>query len=153
MKPFTPFNYSYHLKQHVKLWAAYQVLSDQDQKEYFKSKVKRINILHQHMDLTTDSIEFVILANIVDTIIGDIFFRNDEQLFNDNDSDDDTATAETIAKRAAKKSKEKVNTMKLFIKQFDESMYKVTIKNVTHFELEMDPVTIDMLFRQTITAI
>jgi hypothetical protein len=40
--------------------------------------VKRINTLHQHMDLIVDSIEFVISAIIVDTIIGDIFFRNDE---------------------------------------------------------------------------
>jgi hypothetical protein len=54
------------------------VLFNQDKKEYFKSKVKRINILNQHMDLTVDSIKFVILANIVDTIIDDIFFRNDK---------------------------------------------------------------------------
>jgi hypothetical protein len=30
------------------------------------------------MDLIADSIEFVILANIVDMIIDDIFFHNDE---------------------------------------------------------------------------
>jgi hypothetical protein len=75
------------------------------------------------MDLTTDSIEFVIPANIVDTIIGNIFFRNDEQLFNDNDNDDDIVAAEMIAKRVAKKSKEKVNAMKLFVKQSYESTY------------------------------
>jgi len=66
------------LKQHAKSWATYQVLFDQDKKEYFKNKVKRINTLHQHMDLTVDSIEFVISADIVDTIIDDIFFCNDE---------------------------------------------------------------------------
>jgi hypothetical protein len=27
-KPFVPFNYHCHLKQHTKSWAAYQVLSD-----------------------------------------------------------------------------------------------------------------------------
>jgi hypothetical protein len=55
-------------------------------------------------------------------------------------------TAKAIAKKAAKKSKEKVNAMKLFIRQFDESTYKVTNKNVMRFELAMDHVSIDMLF-------
>jgi hypothetical protein len=41
------------------------------------------------MDLTANSIEFVISVDILDTIVGDIFFRNDEQLLNDNDSDND----------------------------------------------------------------
>ncbi len=43
--------------------------------------------------------------------------------------------------------------MKLFIKQSNESTYKVTIKNVMCFELAMDHVSINMLFRQTIAAI
>jgi hypothetical protein len=80
-------------------------------------------------------------------IFGDIFFCNDEQLFNDSDNDDDTVAVEVIAKRVVKKSKEKVHAMKLFVKQSDKSTYKVTIKNVTHFELAMDHVLIGMLFR------
>ncbi|CAM6001651.1 unnamed protein product [Sphagnum balticum] len=138
---------------HAELWAAYQALFDQEKKEYFKNKVKGINTLHQHMDLTMNSIKFVISVDIVDTIIGDIFFCNDEQLLNDSDNDNDTAVAKVIAKRAAKKSKEKVNAMKLFIKQSDESTYKVTIKNIMHFELAMDHVSIGMLFWQIATAI
>ncbi|CAM6038621.1 unnamed protein product [Sphagnum compactum] len=74
-------------------------------------------------------------------------------MLNDNDNDDDTAAAEAIAKRAAKKSKEKVNAMKLFVKQSDKSTYKVTIKNITRFELAMDHVSIGMSFRQTAIAI
>lgn len=105
------------------------------------------------MDLTVNSIEFIILADIVDTIIGDIFFRNDKQLLKGSDNDNDIVKVEAIAKRAAKKSKEKINTMKLFVKQCDESMYKVTIKNVTSFELAMDHVLIGMSFRQTTIAI
>jgi hypothetical protein len=131
MKSLAPFNYRYHLKQHVELGAAYQVPSDQDKKEYFKSKVKCINTLHWHTDLTMDSIEFVISANIVNMIIGDIFFHNDKQLLNDSDSDDDTVATKAITNKAAKKSKENVNAMKLFVKQSDESTYKVTIKNYT----------------------
>jgi len=60
---------------------------------------------------------------------------------------------EAITKRAAKKSKEKVNAMKLFVIQSDESMYKVTIKNVMRFELAIDNVSIDMSFWQTVAAI
>jgi hypothetical protein len=56
-------------------------------------------------------------------------------------------------KRAAKKSKEKVNAMKFFVKQYDESTYKVTIKNITHFELVMDHVSINMSFQHTTIAI
>jgi hypothetical protein len=153
MKPFALFNYHCHLKQHIESWATYHALSDQDKKEYFKSKVKRINTLHQHMDLNVDSIEFFISANVVNTIIGDIFFHNDEQLLNDNNNDDDTTMIKAITKRAAKKSKEKVNAMKLFVKQSNELTYKVTIKNVTHFELAMDHVSISMLFLQTTIAI
>ncbi len=127
-KSLAPFNYHCHLKQHVESGVAYQVSSDQDKKEYFKSKVKCINTLHQHTDLTVDSIEFVISVNIVNTIIGDIFFVMTNN-FNDSDSDDDTVAIKTITNKATKKSKEKVNAMKLFIKQSDESTYKVTIKN------------------------
>jgi hypothetical protein len=105
------------------------------------------------MDLTVDSIEFVISTNIVDTIIGNIFFHDDKHLSNDSDNDDDTVTIEAIMKKAAKKSKEKVNAMKLFVKQFDESTYKVIIKNVTCFELATDHVLIDMSFRQITIAI
>jgi hypothetical protein len=86
-------------------------------------------------------------------IIGDIFFHNDEQLRNDSDSDDDIVAIEAITKKATKKSKEKVNAMKLFVKQSDELTYKVTIKNVTCFELAMDHVSIGMSFRQTPTTI
>jgi hypothetical protein len=121
-------------------------LSDEDKKEYFKNKMKRINNLHQHMDMTVNSIKFVISAAIVNMIIGNIFFHNDEQLFNDTDTDNDTTVVKVIVKRAAKKSKQKVNAMKLFIKQSNESTFKVIIKNVMGFELAMDHVSIDRSF-------
>jgi hypothetical protein len=58
-----------------------------------------------------------------------------------------------IVKKAAKKSKQKVNAMKLFIKQSNESTFKVIIKNVMRFELAMDHVSIDKSFWQTATTI
>jgi hypothetical protein len=52
------------------------------------------------MDLTTNLIKFIISADIVDTIIGDIFFHNDElSLLNVSDNDDDTTIVEAITKK------------------------------------------------------
>ncbi len=69
------------------------------------------------MTVKDDKLVFDISARIIDTIIGDLFFRDDEVLANadsDDDSDDDMASA--IAKKATKKAKEKTNALKLFIK-------------------------------------
>ncbi len=55
--------------------------------------------------------------------------------------------AKAIVKRATKKSKDKVNATKLLIKQFNKSTYMVAIKNLTHFALEMDHVSINMSFQ------
>ncbi|CAK9269226.1 unnamed protein product [Sphagnum jensenii] len=110
-------------------------MSNQDKKEYFKSKVKRINTLHQHMDLTADSIEFVILADIVDTIIGDIFFRNDEQLLHDNNSDDDTTTVKTVTTIQQAKDYTKMAKLAgindLIIGQYVRVMVAATLQNIS----------------------
>jgi hypothetical protein len=69
------------------------------------------------MTMKDDKLVFDISARIVDTIIGNLFFRNDEVLANaDNDGDSDDDVASTIAKKAAKKAKEKTNALKLFVK-------------------------------------
>jgi hypothetical protein len=54
----------------------------------------------------------MINASIVNTIIGDMFFRDDEVVVDSDDADDDDVVA---ARKAAKKLKEKTNAMKLFI--------------------------------------
>ncbi len=58
-----------------------------------------------------------------------------------------------MAEAIGKKFKEKVNTMKLLVKQSDKLTYKVTIKNNMHFELTMDHVSINMSFQWTSIAI
>jgi len=65
------------------------------------------------MTVKDDKLVFDISARIVDTIISDLFFRDDEVLANansDGDSDDDVASV------IAKKAKEKTNALKLFVK-------------------------------------
>ncbi|CAM6017355.1 unnamed protein product [Sphagnum balticum] len=100
-----------------------------------------------------DLAEFVISRNIIETIIGDLFFRDDEQLdeCSDNNSDDDVDAAVTIACKVAKKANQKTNAMRLFDQQ--DNGYIVTIKNVMRFELTMDHISISMSFRQTAAAI
>jgi hypothetical protein len=55
-------------------------LSVTKKKAYFDGKIRHTNTLHTHMDLATDTFEFVISRSIVETIIGDLFFQDDEQL-------------------------------------------------------------------------
>jgi hypothetical protein len=109
-KSFNPHKYrSHHAGQHKESWAWYQTLSVEDKKQFFDAKIPVTNTLHQHMDLAIDTLTFLINAPIVETIIGDMFFHNDKQLHEFND------IAETIAKKATTKAKQKVNAMKLFV--------------------------------------
>ncbi len=65
------------------------------------------------MTMKDDKLVFDISARIVDMIIGDLFFCDDEVLANaDNDGDNEDDVASTIAKKA----KEKTNALKLFVK-------------------------------------
>jgi hypothetical protein len=63
-------------------------------------------MLHMHMDLARDTLEFVISRSITKTIIDDLFFRDDKQLdkCSDNDNDDDVDTIDVIAHKVAKKA-------------------------------------------------
>jgi hypothetical protein len=155
--PFYPHKYrSHHESEHAESWALYQDLSKADKKQYFSSQIKPANMLHRHMTVKDDKLVFDISARIVDTIIGDLFFRDDEVLANvdsdDNDSDDDLASV--IAKKVAKKAKEKTNALKLFVKnENDPYWYQVVIPNPMQFELAMDHVSISMSFRQAAAAI
>ena len=67
------------------------------------------------MTLKNDTLNYDISAPIVDTSIGDMFFRDEEVLANvDSDSDADVANA--IAEKAAKQANEKTNALNLFVK-------------------------------------
>jgi hypothetical protein len=150
--PFYPHKYcNHHESQHVKSWALYQDLSKTNKKQYFLSQIKPANTLHWHMTVKDDKLVLDISARIVDTIIGDLFFHNDEVLANaDNNGDSDDDVASTIAKKA----KEKTNTLKLFVKnENDPDRYRVVIPNAMQFELAMDHVSINMSFRQATAVI
>jgi hypothetical protein len=99
----------------------------------------------------------MINTSIVNTIIGDMFFRDDEVVVDSDDADDNVVG--TAARKAAKKLKEKTNAMKLFIlnevdeDEEDPHSYTVTIKNIMRFNLAMDHVGNGMSFQQTASAI
>jgi hypothetical protein len=80
-KPFAPFKYhSHHEGQHAASWIEYQVLSIDHKKDYFNGRIKATNTLHHHFDLDKDTYEFSICTDILEVIIGELFFCDDEQL-------------------------------------------------------------------------
>jgi hypothetical protein len=100
-KPFLPHKYrSNHSGQHAESWELYQASSTEEKKNFFVGKIKNVNTIHRHMDLATDTLTFTVNASILESIIGDLFFR-DHEVMNDFDSnrDDDVVGAE--AKKAA----------------------------------------------------
>jgi hypothetical protein len=128
--------------QHAESWALYEDLSKADKKQYFSSQIKPANTLHWHMTVKDDKLVFNISARIVDMIIGDLFFRDDEVLANaNNDGDSDDDVTSTITKKA----KEMTNALKQFVKnENDLNWYQVVISNAMRFELVMDHVSIGM---------
>jgi len=158
-KPFAPQNYrSHNASQHTESWSHYSQLSQEDKATYFDNKEKRVNTLHHHMDLAADTLVFTVQPAIVETIIGDMFFRDDEELLDNGDEDEDedeeaAGAAAVIAKKVARKAMERVNAMKLFVKDEETGKYTVAIKNITRYELALDHVGSGMSFRQTAGAI
>jgi hypothetical protein len=158
LKPFLSHKYkSHHDGQHAESWALYKAMTKKDKQHFFDNKIKVTNTLHRYMDLDSDILTFMINASIMNMIIGDMFFRDDEVVIDSDDADDDVVDA--AARKAAKKLKEKTNAMKLFIlNEVDEDednphSYTVTIKNIMRFNLTMDHIGSGMSFRQTASAI
>lgn len=47
---------------------------------YFDGKVKRANIMHMYIDTNQDAIHFTISLPIVDVIIKELFYNDDNQI-------------------------------------------------------------------------
>ncbi|CAI5724445.1 unnamed protein product [Hyaloperonospora brassicae] len=103
--------------EHGKTNAEYSELCNAEKREYITGKTKIVNTLHHYLDVEDDTMEFNVSPPIVDTIIGNMFLRNDGMLDNaeDDDKDDLVASdaAKAVAKKIAKKSSEKAHAMKL----------------------------------------
>jgi len=152
--PFLCHKYrSHHATQHKAAWEHYQTLSPEGKESFFEGRQSVMNTMHWHMDTQTDSITLKVNASIVETIIGDLFFRDDAPAdvdASDVDGNDDGVQADERA--ATKKRREKDNAMKLFTKE-DDQTYVATIRNSTRFHLAVDHVSTGMSFRQVALAI
>jgi hypothetical protein len=87
---------------------------------YFNGKVKRANTMHMYINTNQDAIRFTISLPIVDVIIKELFYRDNDQILlgvnevDDEDEEDHHMNMERIRKKAEKKITLKRNTMKLF---------------------------------------
>jgi len=121
-------------------------MSVNHKKQYFNGRIKATNTLHHHFDLDKDTYEFFICTKIVDVIIGDLFFCNDEHLENIDADDGEQNPIDIVRTKLIQKQNEKKNVMKLFYKEDDAPVYKVTIKDILCFDLVMDYVDIGLSF-------
>jgi len=78
-------------------------------------KEKAGNTLHRHITLAGEKRTYTIHRRIVDTIIGEMFFRGDAPS-DDSKSDTEDNMGDKATAKAAKKAKEKQNALKLFTK-------------------------------------
>jgi hypothetical protein len=127
-------------------------LSSEEKENYFNKCIKKTNTLDHHFDHDKDTYEFFLSTEIMEVIIGDLFFCDDEQL-EDIDDDDEQNPADAARKKFVKKQNEKKNAMKLFCNKDDALVYTVTIKDCLRFDLAMDYVGIGLSFRQMAAAI
>ncbi|CAM6030899.1 unnamed protein product [Sphagnum balticum] len=92
-----------------------------------------------YINTNQDVICFTISLPIVDIIIKELFYRNNDQIFagidevDDEDEEDHHMNLEWICKKAEKKIALKRNVMKLFKLNEDNEMYIVDIPNSTRF--------------------
>jgi hypothetical protein len=124
----------------------------EEKENYFNECIKKTNTLDHHFDHDKDTYEFFLSTEIVEVIISNLFFRDNEQL-EDIDDDDEQNLVNAARKKLVKKQSEKKNAMKLFCKKDDELVYIVTIKDCLRFDLAMDYIGIGLSFWQTVAAI
>jgi hypothetical protein len=112
-----------------------------------------------YIDTNQDAIHFTISLPIVDVIIKELFYRDEDQILADideieeEDKEDHHMNMERICKKVEKKIALKHNAMKFFKLDEDNEMYTVDIPNITRFFLAIDYVGCGMSFRQIAAAI
>jgi hypothetical protein len=133
--PYRPENFRRHMEgQHAEQWSNYQSLSRSLKKEYFNEKAKAASIV-KFASKDSDVLEITIARNIVDELIGKLYFHPEE----DADDGDEAPMS-------------KANAMKLFkLKEDDDTapVYKVCIKNTLRFWLAIDQTSSGLSFQQT----
>jgi len=128
-------------------------LSPADKEKFFEGKSNVMNTMHWHLDTQSDKLTLRMRSSIVETIIGELFFRDEDSLAEGDGSDEEAASSEALQRAVTKKKKEKESAMKLFVKEEMADEYVVSIRNTTRFHLAMDHISTGMSFRQAALAI
>jgi hypothetical protein len=145
MSPWRADMIAQHVKdQHSEKWMEYSAADNSAKQLFFGSLIARSNTLHNYMDLDADAVTFNVSHEIVDIVIGQLLFRDDDELAAARDDEQDELVA---ANRASKVSKLKHNAMSLFIQQ-EDGTYRAVIKNVARFRLAIAHVSAGLSFRQ-----
>lgn len=128
--PFRPEYYkSHHESQHSQRWEEYQTLSAEKKQNYFSTKTASfIESMHAYFG-KSDELKFYIKQELVDVIVGDVFFH----------PDDHGGISHS-------------RTLSIFKPVESESVqagYEVVIKNPLQFHLAVDFLAHGLSFRQT----
>ncbi|CAM6051710.1 unnamed protein product [Sphagnum compactum] len=140
--------------QHQEKWNEYQALSPSDQVKFFDGIVSRNNTLHRYIEIDGDELTFKISNAVIDTIIGELLFRPEDEMAA-LEHDDGEVLDPNITERAARLIKLKRNALLLFKPdgKADDGSYIVVIKNVKRFQLIIKHASCGMSFRQIAAAI
>jgi hypothetical protein len=112
-----------------------------------------------YINTNQDAIRFTISLPIVDVIIRELLYHDDNQILanvdevDNEDEQDHHMNMERIHKKAEKKIALKHNAMKFFKLDDDNEMYTVDVLNNTRFFLAINYIRCNMLFRHTIVVI
>jgi hypothetical protein len=89
-----------HLGDHPENWAEYES-TVATKKNYFADLVARCNTLHQYWNIESDVLEFNKSREIVEIVIGDLFFRPEDELASaETESQDEKNTLLTATGRS-----------------------------------------------------
>jgi hypothetical protein len=89
-----------HLGHHPENWAEYES-TVATKKSYFADLVARCNTLHQYWNIDGNVLEFNISREIVEIVIGDLFFRPEDELASaETESEDEIKTLLTATGRS-----------------------------------------------------
>jgi len=153
--PFRSENIETHMQtQHVEDYHDFLQMSSDEKTAFWASKTSRLQTLHSHWDLSSDTVTFNISASVINDIIGELMFNEEDDLAaadqeEDDNVDDAVAQAKKLAARAAISKR---RAMELFVEQEDGS-YVAKIKTPLKFELSIGFVSAGMSFRQTAEAV
>jgi hypothetical protein len=107
-----------------------------------------------YIDTNHDAICFIISLLIIDVIIKELFYRDNNQIitnvdeFNNKVKEDHHMNMERIHNKAEKNIPLKRNAMKLFKLDEDNKMYMVNVPNNTRFFMVIDYVKCGMSFHR-----